>query len=158
MTFDQRAFRDALGCFTTGVAVVTAVAEGAPPIGITVNSFTSVSLDPPLVLICLARSAQSFDAFTEAEHFAISILAEDQQDLSVRFSRRDLDDRWAGVATERWDSGAPILTGALAAFECAREAEFDGGDHVILVGRVLRLASQAGRPLLYARGRYAALA
>ncbi|MCG5239696.1 flavin reductase family protein [Azospirillum doebereinerae] len=156
---DPRAFRSALGCFATGIAVVTTIAPDGLPLGVTVNSFSSVSLDPPLVQFCLGRAAMSFEAFTTAPSFAVNILADDQEDLSARFSRRDLQERWAGVAVETWDTGVPILSGCLASLECDRAHLFDGGDHVIVVGRVRRLASREdGAPLLYVRGRYGRVA
>ena len=159
MTFDSRAYRNALGCFATGVAVVTTIAPDGEKIGVTVNSFSSVSLDPPLVQFCLGRAAMSFTAFTTAPAFAVNILAEDQKDLSARFSYRDQQERWDGVAVERWDTGVPILTGCLATLECDREHLYEGGDHLIIVGRVRRLAAtESGRPLLYFRGGYQQLA
>jgi flavin reductase (DIM6/NTAB) family NADH-FMN oxidoreductase RutF len=152
---DSKVFRDALGCFATGIAVVTSLEPEGTPVGVTVNSFSSVSLDPPLVQFCLGRAARSFDAFTRAPAFAVNVLAADQQDLSQRFSRRDLQERWEGVAWETWDTGVPLLRGCLAGIECDREALLDGGDHVIVLGRVRRLASHAdGLPLLYFRGGY----
>lgn len=158
MTFDSRAFRSALGSFATGIAVITTIAPDKSPIGVTVNSFSSVSLDPPLVQFCLGRAAMSYEAFTIAPSFAVNILAEDQADLSVRFSKRDLQERWEGVGVERWDTGVPILAGCLANLECDREHIYDGGDHVIVVGRVRRLsATGEGKPLLYFRGSYAQL-
>ncbi len=159
MTFEPRAYRNALGCFATGIAVVTTIAPDGEKIGVTVNSFSSVSLDPPLVQFCLGRAAMSFEAFTTAPSFAVNILAEDQAELSARFSRRDLQERWEGLGVERWDTGVPILTGCLANLECDREHLYEGGDHVIIVGRVRRLAgSEEGRPLLYFRGGYQTLA
>lgn len=153
---DSRAFRNALGSFATGITVMTAVGADGVPVGITVNSFSSLSLDPPLVLFCVARSSQSLAAFSSAPGFAVNVLADDQQELSVRFSRRDLQDRWGGLAVDTWDTGAPILKGCLAVLECDRHDLLDGGDHVIVVGRVRRLESRAdGRPLLYFRGAYA---
>lgn len=157
MSFDFRAFRDALGNFATGIVVITGRTGDGTPVGVTVNSFTSVSLDPPLVLFCLARTAQSLEAFERASHFAVNVLAEDQRDLSVRFSRFDISDRWAGLVPEAWDT-APVLSGCLATLECAHHALHDGGDHVILVGRVLRIVTRPGKPLLYFRGGYAHLA
>jgi flavin reductase (DIM6/NTAB) family NADH-FMN oxidoreductase RutF len=157
MTVDQRSFRAALGAFATGVAVATAPGRGGPPAGVTVNSFTSVSLDPPLVLFCLDRSAQSLEAFREADHFAVSVLAEGQRDLSVRFASQ-APGKFEGVGVAEGLGGAPVLEGCLAAVECSRHAVHDGGDHVILVGRVERLRhADGGRPLLYFRGRYASL-
>lgn len=157
--FDPRDFRHALGCFATGIAVATTLEQDGTPVGVTVNSFSSVSLDPPLVQFCLGRMAMSFAAFSMAPSFAINILSADQTDLSVRFSKRDLQERWGGVATERWDTGVPILSGCLASLECDREHLFDAGDHTIVVGRVRRLTFRGdGQPLLYFRGGYAGLA
>lgn len=158
MIIDPRAFRDALGCFATGITVVTTLCPDGHHVGVTVNSFSSVSLDPPLVLFSLGRASHAFDFFVNGPAFAVNILADDQEFLSGRFSRRDLQDRWEGVGVERWDTGVPILTGCLANIECDREAVHDGGDHAIIVGRVRRLVSRVeGKPLLYFRGRYAAL-
>lgn len=158
MTFDSRDFRSALGCFATGITVITSLEPDGSPVGVTVNSFSSVSLDPPLVQFCLGRAAASFDAFVAAPAFAINILSADQADLSVRFSRREQQERWEGVATEVWDTGVPILSGCLASLECDREHLYEGGDHMIIVGRVRRLSTTAeGKPLLYYRGAYAHL-
>jgi flavin reductase (DIM6/NTAB) family NADH-FMN oxidoreductase RutF len=155
MNFDQRAFRNALGCFATGITVVTTVATDGQPVGLTVNSYNSVSLDPPLVLFSLAGNSQHLDVFRGSGCFAVNVLAEDQRDLSVRFAT-SIEDRWQGVAYETWETGAPILTGCLASFECRTEAMHEGGDHIIMVGRVCRLISvQEGRPLLYFQGKYA---
>jgi flavin reductase (DIM6/NTAB) family NADH-FMN oxidoreductase RutF len=154
-TIDRRAFRNALGCFATGVTVITTVTDDGEPLGLTANSFSSVSLDPPLVLFCLGRGSQNFAAFTSSGRFAVNVLAEDQRDLSVRFSTT-IEDRWDGVAWEAWETGAPVLSGCLASLDCETEAIHDGGDHVIIVGRVKRLASVAeGKPLLYFMGNYA---
>ncbi|MBP2229255.1 flavin reductase (DIM6/NTAB) family NADH-FMN oxidoreductase RutF [Azospirillum agricola] len=156
---DSRAFRSALGCFATGIAVITALEPDGQPVGVTVNSFSSVSLDPPLVQFCLGRASASFAAFTTAPSFAVNILADHQEALSARFSRRDLQERWSEVAVETWDTGVPILSDCLATLECDRAHLFDGGDHVIIVGRVRRLRSREdGNPLLYFRGRYAGVA
>lgn len=154
MTFDPRSFRNALGCFATGITVV-ATRVGGTPIGMTVNSFTSVSLDPPLVLFCVARDSQNFDAFATADAFAFSILAEDQQEISARFARRDLQDRFTGVGFDSGVTGSPLLHGALASLDCRRERAIEMGDHSILVGRVVDLRMGKGRPLLYFRGGYA---
>jgi flavin reductase (DIM6/NTAB) family NADH-FMN oxidoreductase RutF len=155
MNFDRRAFRNALGCFATGVTVVTTVTDAGDPVGLTANSFSSVSLDPPLVLFCLDRASQNLDAFRVSGRFAVNVLGDDQRDLSVRFSTT-IGDRWDGVAWERWETGAPVLNGCLATLDCETEAIHEGGDHVIIVGRVKRLASVVdGKPLLYFRGDYA---
>jgi flavin reductase (DIM6/NTAB) family NADH-FMN oxidoreductase RutF len=155
---DAEAFRNALSHFATGITVVTAVAPSGELLGVTANSFNSVSLDPPLVLFSLHRAAYSLGAFTEGGHFVVNILREDQQDMSVRFAKA-LNDKWNGVEYEVWETGAPILKNCLAAFECRTRALYDGGDHVIFLGEVLRLRCAGdGRPLLYFRARYRALA
>lgn len=158
MIIDPRAFRDAMGCFATGICVATTVAPGGQPVGITVNSFSSVSLDPPLVLFCLDREAESMSAFTSGPGFALTILSAEQQDVSIAFAFRPAEERWAGVRTEKWETGAPVIQGGLAAMDCALHAVHDGGDHVIVVGRVLRLGSRPdGAPLVYLRGAYRAV-
>jgi len=156
MVFDSRAFRDALGNFPTGVAVVTASGEAAH-IGITVNSFTSVSLDPPLVLWCMDKRSQRHDMFVAAPGFTISILGTEHREVSSRLARpgeHSLD----GLALMQTELGPPGLADSLAIFECARQSTLEGGDHTILVGRVLRFARGGqGAPLLFFRGQYSAL-
>jgi flavin reductase (DIM6/NTAB) family NADH-FMN oxidoreductase RutF len=158
MPFDARAFRTALGTFPTGVAVVTVSLADRAPMGITVNSFTSVSLDPPLLLWCLDRKSDRFEAFTGAAGFAVSILGRVHEHVSARLARPGMH-RLEGIALLPTELGPPALADALAVFECAREALHPGGDHAILVGRVLRFAFRhAGEPLVFYRGRYSALA
>ena len=155
MSFDVRTFRNALGCFATGITIVTSVSADGERLGFTANSFNSVSLDPPLVLFSLDRGAYSLKAFEAAGVFAINILREDQQALSIAFARA-LSNKWDGVRTEIWESGSPILIDSLASFDCQTTSMHDGGDHVIFVGRVLRLriAERDSRPLVYFRGAY----
>jgi flavin reductase (DIM6/NTAB) family NADH-FMN oxidoreductase RutF len=154
MSFDARTFRTALGSFATGVTVVTSIGPEGEPLGFTANSFNSVSLDPPLVLFSLDRGAYSLKAFEAAGVFAINVLSETQQPLSVAFAR-PRGDKWQGVPFESWQTGSPILLDALASFDCETTSTHDGGDHVIFVGRVLRLRiADHGRPLLYFRGAY----
>jgi flavin reductase (DIM6/NTAB) family NADH-FMN oxidoreductase RutF len=159
MAFDSRAFRQALGCFPTGIAVMTAVAEEASHIGITVNSFTSVSLEPPLVLWCIDRRSRRYPAFAQAPGFTVSILASGHKAVSSRLAtagEHTLD----GIDLVPTDLGPPALKDALAVFECARESVQDAGDHAILIGRVLKFARHdgAGAPLVYFQGKYGALA
>ena len=157
MAFDQRDFRSALGHFATGITVVTACAADGELVGVTANSFNSVSLDPPLILFSLDRQAFSFPAFEAAGHFAVNILSEAQTSLSQNFARTQ-GDKWAGIAYHRWSTGSPILTGCLAAFECRTHAIHDGGDHRIFIGEVLRFEARPdGDPLIYFRGSYSAL-
>jgi len=157
MSFDSRAFRYALGCYPTGVAVVTA-GGGKSPMGITVNSFASVSLEPPLVLWCMDRKSSRYRTFTTAKNFTVSVLGSGHEAVSVRLAtpgEHQLGDL-ALVATE---AGPPGLAEALAILECAREAVYDGGDHAIIVGRVLNFTwHKTGAPLVFFRGRYGALA
>ena len=150
---DPRTLRDALGCFATGVTVVTCLSNGVPA-GLTVNSFTSVSLDPPLLLVCIAKRAATAEALITASHFAINVLQTGQQPASIRFSTRD-EDRFGATPWACGEAGAPILKDSLGVFECERYAVYDGGDHDILVGRVVKASFDAGLdPLLYFRGRY----
>ena len=151
---DPRTLRDALGCFATGVTVVTCLKPDGAPTGLTVNSFTSVSLDPPLLLVCLAKPAASAVTLIEASHFAVNVLQTDQQPASIRFSTRD-EDRFGTTPWSCGEAGAPILKDSLGVFECERHAVYDGGDHHILVGQVVKASFDASLdPLLYFRGRY----
>lgn len=158
MSFDTQEYRRALACFPTGVTVVTAVGRRKEVIGITANSFSSVSLDPPLVLFSLNRNAYSLAAFLSSQHFAVNVLRQDQEPISNQFSQA-LGKKWEGVEYITWDSGCPILTNALASFECKIRHTYQGGDHVILVGEVLKIiAEPEGDPLLFFRGRYRQIA
>jgi flavin reductase (DIM6/NTAB) family NADH-FMN oxidoreductase RutF len=154
---DNNALRSALGRFATGVAVVTLTTDQEASIGVTVNSFSSVSLVPPLILFSIDKKARSLNAFRAARSFAINVLGADQQELSRRFAR-PLDDKWSGVATRPGLDGAPLLDDALAQFECAPWAQYDGGDHTIFVCRVVRYVYDPQKaPLLFYGGRYADL-
>jgi flavin reductase (DIM6/NTAB) family NADH-FMN oxidoreductase RutF len=148
-------FRRALGEFATGVAVITAQGQGEDLIGMTMSSFNSVSLDPPLVLFSVDRKANSLPAMLQAKGFAVNILAREQENISNRFAKA-LSDKWADVKRTVGHAEAPLITGALAHFECEPYANYDGGDHVVFVVRVLRHAVRAGNPapLIFFRGRY----
>ena len=151
---DVRTLRDALGSFATGVTIVTTTTAAGEPIGLTANSFTSVSLDPPLLLVCIANTAGSASAFREADFFAVNVLQIGQQPASNRFAMKD-EDRFAKIDWSKGEAGCPILTGSLSAFECRRSSIHDGGDHFILVGCVQKATFEPRRdPLLYFRGRY----
>ncbi len=151
---DSREFRDHLGCFPTGVTIITAQGPRGQPLGVTANSFSSVSLDPPLVLFSLGRRAYSLWDFLSTGHFAVNVLADDQHELSTRFAR-SMTDKFTGVDVETWDHGCPILAHCHANFECSIAYTYAGGDHVIFVGQVERMACDAvKRPLLYYRGGY----
>lgn len=157
MALDQRDFRTALGHFATGVTIITACSSNGSLLGVTANSFNSVSLDPPLVLFSLERRTYSLPAFEAAGAFAVNVLAESQIGLSQNFARPH-GDKWGGIAFERWTTGSPILSDCLAAFDCRTHAVHDGGDHRIFIGEVLRFeAKSEGNPLIYFRGSYTAL-
>ncbi len=154
MSFDSLAFRQAMGRFATGVTVVTTRDQAGSNCGVTINSFASVSLDPPLVLFCLDKAAMSFNAFCEAERFVINFLCEEQHRLSVRFSTAATD-KWDGVPFDLWPSDLPVLRDCLANLGCRKDAVHDGGDHVIIVGRVENLLLDSEKkPLLYYRSGY----
>ncbi|RIX99530.1 flavin reductase [Aureimonas flava] len=148
---NTRSLRNALGAFTTGVAVVTAP-TGIGPIGMTVNSFASVSLDPPLVLWSPAKSSGRHGAFTGAAHFAVHVLGVDQDALSARFTRGGLG--FEGLDWQANAEGVPVISGTIARFECATASLHDAGDHTIVLGRVLRAAHREGEPLCFSRGAF----
>ena len=151
---DARTLRDALGCFATGITIVTTRDALGTPVGLTANSFTSVSLDPPLLLVCIANTAGSAPALRSAEHFGVNVLQIGQQPASNRFAGRG-EDRFAATPWTPGETGVPLLDGALGSFECRRHAVHDGGDHFILVGEVVRAQFEPRRdPLLYFRGKY----
>ena len=146
-------FRRACGRFATGVTVASVLDAQGVPHGLTVSSFTSVSLDPPLVLICLGHAVSAIHHFRSATHFAINILAEDQRALSDRFARKG-HDRFEGVDWQPGVTGVPLLPGVLAAIECAVHRIVPMGDHDILVGEVVHAQVHEGEPLLHFAGKY----
>jgi 3-hydroxy-9,10-secoandrosta-1,3,5(10)-triene-9,17-dione monooxygenase reductase component len=150
---DLGEFRRALSCFATGVAVVTTLDQDGRRVGITVSSFNSVSLDPPLVLWSIADDAYSYDAFINAEHFAVNILTTKQQHLVERFATKGMD-KFEGLKCREGLHGAPVLPGCAASFECRTEHRYPGGDHKIIVGRVLHLEGRETDPLILHRGRF----
>ena len=140
--------------FATGVTIVTARTPAGQLVGLTANSFNSVSLNPPLVLWSLSRAASSMAAFSEGSHYAINILAADQKELAERFSSKHAD-RWDAVVFDEGVAGAPLLAGAAASFECFNRSRYEEGDHVIFVGEVERCSHREGAaPLLYHGGRF----
>lgn len=154
---DARDFRSALGCFPTGVCLITTVAPDGGRVGLTANSFSSVSLDPPMVLWSLARTATSAPVFRDAEYFTINVLAAGDHELSSHFAKSG-EDKFAKYP-QRFIAGlagVPLLQGAAATFECHSRHRYYGGDHIIVIGVVERYAYDAARaPLLFHRGRYA---
>ena len=153
---NARALRDAFGRFTTGVTVVTTREAGGTPRGFTANSFSSVSLDPPLVLICIGNNAHSAPAFRAAPHFAINVLCEDQQAISTLFASHAAD-KFERTEWVEGPHGAPLLPGSLATLVCAQHRLVDAGDHVILIGEVLETQVRDALPLGYHRGRYVSI-
>ncbi|MFT5656961.1 MAG: flavin reductase (DIM6/NTAB) family NADH-FMN oxidoreductase RutF [Gammaproteobacteria bacterium] len=150
---DPRALRDAFGSFMTGVTVVTTHDKDDNPLGFTANSFTSVSLDPPLVLVCLANSSANYDVLVNNDRFAINVLCENQKEVSNTFAR-PVDDRFATVNWRQGPHGSPILDGVSAWFDCSSHKQVEAGDHVILIGRVEAFEATAVPGLGYARGAY----
>lgn len=154
---DPRELRNALGRFATGIAVVMAK-DSEGPMGVTVNSFSAVSLDPPLILFCMARSLHSLERLEKAKAYSVNILLEHQKEISNRFARAG-EDKFADTPCADGRLGEPRLESAHAVFECVPYAHYDGGDHVIFVGRVVHMHTDGeGDPLLYYRGSYRLLA
>ncbi|MDP9285975.1 MAG: flavin reductase family protein, partial [Actinomycetota bacterium] len=151
--FDPRELRRALGQFATGVTVVTTRAEDGRRVGVTANSFTSLSLDPPLVLWCLDRAAPSMSAFEAAGHFAINVLSAGQHFLSRQFAT-PAEDKFIGVACDDGFGGLPMLAGVLARFVCRNVRQVEAGDHVIVIGEVERFETFEGEPLVFHSGSY----
>lgn len=154
--FDTRAFRRALGNFATGVTVVTATSPDGTRAGVTANSFNSVSLDPPLVLWSIDKRSSSLEVFQQASHFSVNILAADQIDLSNQFAR-PRDDKFAGVLYDMGVGATPLLHDCAASFVCEMHQLVDGGDHVIVIGKVLAFEDSGRSPLLYHQGVYSML-
>ncbi len=151
--FTERELRGALGRFATGITIITARGKDDKPEGLTANSFTSLSLDPPLVLWCLAKRSASVAAFADCEFFAINILAAHQKHLSQQFAT-SAEDKFDGIEWSEGLGGAPLLAECLVNFECRRHARHDGGDHFIFVGEIARFQSKKGDPLLFNAGHY----
>lgn len=156
MSFDQRRFRNALGAFPTGVAIITGQTDSGVRLGKTVSSFNSVSLDPPLILFSLGRTSSSFEAWTALDRYAVNILSEQQEEVSNGFAR-SRPDRWEKAAVHPGETGVPILLNSLAVFECEAYGRHDGGDHEILIGRVVAMRTSPLKdehPLVFFGGRY----
>lgn len=153
---DEALFKLAMSHFASGVTVVTTAHEGTP-YGMTVASFASLSLHPPLVVVCIELAAKTHDALAAAGKFGVSILAADQADISGRFASR-VDDRFAGVAVRVGDLGVPLIEGAICNLECNVYGRLPGGDHTIFVGEVVSAHTTEAAPLLYFRSRYHQLA
>jgi flavin reductase (DIM6/NTAB) family NADH-FMN oxidoreductase RutF len=150
---DPKELRRVMGHFATGVTIITTCGGDGTPYGLTANAFTSLSLDPPLCLVCVDRKAESFAHFYDSKVFTVNILTRQQEDLSTRFAKSG-GDKFTGVATLAGHHGAPLIAGALAHMECRITDTLEGGDHVIHVGRVEHVALHDGEPLLFYQGKY----
>jgi flavin reductase (DIM6/NTAB) family NADH-FMN oxidoreductase RutF len=157
MTISKDEFRRVLGCFATGVTIVTIADEEGKPYGLTVNSFTSVSLEPLLVLICIDHSAQGYSQFSVGRYFGVNILTEAQEALSRRFADRQIADRFENLPYHEGKTGVPLLPNSLASLECRITDAYPGGDHTIFIGAVEEACVYKGDPLIFYRGRYAQL-
>jgi flavin reductase (DIM6/NTAB) family NADH-FMN oxidoreductase RutF len=156
LTVTEDEFRNVLGRFPSGVTVVTTVGANGKDYGITVSAFSSVSLVPPLVLICIERTASAHEPLTNSASFVVNILSADQEQLARRFSIVDID-RFEGVGYSRAQNGIPILDDVVAVLECTRTTLYDGGDHTIIIARVDAARAYGTKPLLYYRGGYSQL-
>lgn len=152
MSVDDAEFKLAMSHFASGVTVVT-TEEGGRQYGLTVASFASLSLHPPLVLVCIERGVKSHDAIASSKRFGVSILGAEQADISSRFASK-ADDKFAGIVTRRGDTGVPLIAGALCTVECSVREQLAGGDHSIFVGEVLATQVREGAPLVYFRSAY----
>ncbi len=157
LKFDKRRFRDTLGSYATGVAIVTARAPDGSAVAATINSFASVSLAPPLVLWSVRRDVGPYAAFAVTGHFAVHVLHAGQAALARHFAR-DIDDKFDGIETHPGIAGLPLLTDHAALLQCAVEHRYPGGDHLILVGRVLMLDHRPAQPLVFHAGQFRTLA
>lgn len=155
-TLDTRALRNAFGAFATGVTIITTKGADGKDYGLTANSFSSVSLDPPLLLWCLGDKTDCYETFQNAEYYAVHILADDQQNLSNQFASKGTD-KFSGIAIERGPGDIPMLPNSVARFVCKAAHKYPGGDHVIHVGEVLDFSQSDAEPLLFHKGKYAKL-
>ncbi len=146
-------FRQALGSFPTGVTVVTAMNKQNKPVGFTANSFTSVSLDPYLILICIGKNSSNIQIFEEAEYFAVSVLSQEQREISITFAN-PVENRFAKVHWQTKTTGSPVIKDAVAWFDCKKSQLVDAGDHIILIGEVVQFESNKNAPLVFLRGNY----
>lgn len=153
VAIDPKEFRSAAGQFMTGVTIATTLAPDGQPRGVTVNSFTTVSLDPPLILFCVGRSSRSFDAFDAAQSFAVNILSSAQRQLSSTFGSK-IEDKFADTGWTPGRGGSPLFPGSLSRFDCVLHQKIDAGDHIVLIGRVIGIDKTAGTPLGYYSGNY----
>jgi flavin reductase (DIM6/NTAB) family NADH-FMN oxidoreductase RutF len=153
MTLDSQELRRVLGHFATGVTVITTKDLTGAPFGLTANAFTSLSLNPPLILICVDKGAQCYGCFADPNVFTVNFLREDQEEISRRFATKGAD-KFAGLNWHEGTNGAAVLNGAIGYLECKIVQSYDGGDHTIIIGEVLNAVATGGQPLLFFRGKY----
>jgi len=150
---DPKELRRVMGHFATGVTIVTTKDETGTPFGLTANAFASLSLDPPLVLVCVDKAAQCYSCFASGGHFAVNVLAEHQEEVSRRFATKGVS-KFDGIGWRASESGLALIDKAIGHIECKIVYSYDGGDHTIYVGEVLSAAAGEGRPLLFYQGKY----
>ena len=157
LAIDPRDFRHALGCFASGVCVMTTQSESGLALGVTITSFCSVSLKPALVLFCLGKNTRNIDKYTMSKYFTVNMLSEDQLEISEKFASQS-DNKFNGIIFEKGKNGCPTLPGCMANLECTLINTHDGGDHLILIGEVNYVqAKESGAPLVRYRGKYAGI-
>jgi flavin reductase (DIM6/NTAB) family NADH-FMN oxidoreductase RutF len=153
MAIDPRELRNVFGVFATGVTIITTNDVNGKPFGLTANSYTSLSLDPPLVLVCVDKKVDCYACFEQSKVFAVNFLAEDQEQLSTRFATKGIE-KFEGIPVRQGSIGVPLLEGAIGFIECKLVNGYDGGDHTIYVGEVQAASASGERPLLFFKGKY----
>ncbi len=153
MAMDAREFRNVMGHFATGVAVITTKDLSGIPFGLTVNSFTSLSLDPPLVIVCVDKTVDCYTCFDESKVFAVNVLSEEQEELSRRFATKGIE-KFEGLKWRMGEHASPLLDGVVATIECKVTRSYEGGDHTIFLGEILNATAKGDRPLLFFKGNY----
>jgi len=156
MAIDPRELRNVFGVFATGVTIITTNDVNGKPFGLTANSYTSLSLDPPLVLVCVDKKVDCYACFEQSKVFAVNFLAEDQEQLSTRFATKGIE-KFEGVPIRQGSIGVPLLEGAIGFIECKLVNGYEGGDHTIYVGEVQAASASGERPLLFFKGKYSKL-
>ncbi len=150
---DLQELRRVMGHFATGVTVITTMDKAGTPFGLTANAFTSLSLNPPLVLICIDKTVQCYSCFEESKVFAVNVLSEDQEELSRRFATKGIE-KFSGIKWHRSEVGVALLDGAISTIECKVVHGYDGGDHTIYLGEIVRARCSGDRPLIFFKGQY----
>ena len=153
MAIDSREIRKVMGHFATGVAVVTTKDKAGLPFGLTVNAFTSLSLNPPLVVVCIDKAAQCYSCFEESKVFAVNVLSEDQEELSRRFATKGIE-KFGEIKWHRGENNVPLLDGSIGTIECKIVNSYEGGDHTIYLGEIVSANATGDRPLLFFKGKY----